>query len=68
MVVRYLSTIWEVSHGGEEGVLGVKDAGLAHVPDFEACDQAGHQHTCLAPQLNHIPCTCMSQQPSQALT
>ena len=32
-----LSPIWEVSHGGEEGVLGVEDPCLAHVPNFESC-------------------------------
>lgn len=48
----HLSTIWEVGHGGEEGVLGVEDASLAHVPDLEAGDQSGHQHPCLTPQLN----------------
>ena len=30
--------MWEVSHGGEEGVLRVEDASLAHVPYLEPCD------------------------------
>ena len=34
----HLSTVWEVSHGSEEGVLGVEDASLAHVPDLETSD------------------------------
>jgi len=38
----YLCTIWQVSHGGEEGVLGVEDASLAHVPDLETSHQTRH--------------------------
>ncbi len=45
----YLCTIWQVSHGGEEGVLGIEDASLAHVPDLEASHQARHQNTWLTP-------------------
>ena len=52
-----LSTVWEVGHGGEEGVLGIEDASLAHVPDLEPSDQAGYQHPCLTPQLDEIPST-----------
>ena len=53
----HLCTVWKVSHGGEEGVLGVEDASFAHVPDLEPSHQAGYQHPCLTPQLNQIPCT-----------
>ena len=45
----YLCTIWQVSHGGEEGVLGIEDASLAHVPDLQTCHQARHQNTRLTP-------------------
>ena len=38
MWLPYLCTVWEVSHGGEEGVFWVEDAGLAHVPDLETRD------------------------------
>ena len=45
----YLYTIWQVSHGGEEGVLRIEDASLAHVPDLETSHQARHQNTRLTP-------------------
>ena len=48
MWLPYLCTVWEVSHCGEEGVFWVEDASLAHVPDLETRDQAGHQDTWLA--------------------
>ena len=57
-MICHLSPIWEVSHGSEEGVLGVEDASLAHVPDLEASDQARYKHPSLTPQMHHIPSTC----------
>ena len=53
----HLGTVWEVGHCSEEGVLGVKDASLAHVPDLEASYQAWYKHSSLTPQVNHIPRT-----------
>ena len=50
--VGYLGTVWEVSHGGEEGVLRVEDASLAHVPDLEPSNQSGYKHPGFTPELD----------------
>ena len=54
----HLGSIWQVGAGGEEGVLGVEDPRLTHVPDLEACYQPGHQHPAFTPHLYQVPRPC----------
>ena len=61
----YLCAVWQIGHGGQEGVLGVEHTSLAHVPDLEACDQAWYQHTGLTPQVYYVPGTCRQVYMSQ---